>query len=60
MGREKLMAQAETLRGEAEHFRVLASKLTDTRALNAIRLLIEELEGRARALQIQAGDGHSP
>jgi phage shock protein A len=58
--REELMAKAQALRAEADHLRVLASHVTDTRALDAISELIEELEGRAQALQVQAGDGHRP
>jgi hypothetical protein len=59
-GTEELMAKAQGLRAEADHLRVLASHVTDARALEAISELIEELEGRAQALQTQAGDRHQP
>ena len=57
--KNELIAEANALRAKAGHLRVLRESVTDDRALTAIRDLISELEGRAKALQIRAGDGES-
>ena len=54
-----LIAEADALRAKADHLRVLRESVIDERALTAIEDLISELEGRARALEIRAGDGDS-
>ena len=54
-----LIAEADALRAKADHLRVLRERVIDERALTAIGDLISELEGRARDLEIRAGDGES-
>ncbi len=44
---------AEKLRQEADRLRTLAKNLTDRAVLDAIRLMVEELEKRARLLDLQ-------
>ena len=44
------MPTAAELRAEAEHVRALARTTSDPVVLTEIRLLIEELESRSRAL----------
>lgn len=51
-----LIAEADALRAKAAHLRVLRESVIDERALTAIGDLISELEGRARDLELRAGD----
>ena len=44
------MATAAELRAEAERLRSILNKLTDPAEWEAVRLMIDELEGRAKAM----------